>query len=45
VAESEGEVFLHRLIDVVMFRVSPEPGSLMTGAVDFMIEPEVSVLS
>jgi lipopolysaccharide transport system ATP-binding protein len=29
------ETFLHRLLDAVMFRVLPEVGSTLTGAVDF----------
>jgi lipopolysaccharide transport system ATP-binding protein len=39
--ESE-EVFLHRLIDVAMFRVQPEDGLLATAVVDFGIDPRIS---
>jgi lipopolysaccharide transport system ATP-binding protein len=35
------EVFLDRKLDAVMFKVLPEPDSLLTGAVDFAVEPEV----
>jgi lipopolysaccharide transport system ATP-binding protein len=41
--ESE-EVFLHRLIDVAMFRVQPEDGLLATAVVDFGIDPRISFL-
>lgn len=36
------EVFLHRYIDVVMFRVQAEESMLATGCVDFCIEPHIS---
>jgi lipopolysaccharide transport system ATP-binding protein len=36
------EAFLHRLIDVAMFRVQPEDGLLATAVIDFHIEPRVS---
>lgn len=35
------EVYLHRLIDAVMFRVQPEPGLLATGVVDFLVRAKV----
>jgi lipopolysaccharide transport system ATP-binding protein len=38
------EVFLNRQIDAAMFRVQREVGALGTGMVDFLIEPETSVL-
>ena len=41
--ESE-EVFLHRLIDVAMFRVQPEDGLLATAVVDFGIDPRITFL-
>ena len=31
---SEGEEYLHRIVDVAMFRVEPDPHSLTTGQVD-----------
>jgi len=37
------ETFLHRVIDVAMMRVMPEPHALCTGLVDFCAEPEVVV--
>jgi lipopolysaccharide transport system ATP-binding protein len=39
---ADGEVYLHRLVDAVMFRVKPEPDSRVTGLVDFCITPAVS---
>jgi lipopolysaccharide transport system ATP-binding protein len=39
------ETFLHRLIDVAMFRVQPEDGLLATAIIDFRIEPRVSFLN
>jgi lipopolysaccharide transport system ATP-binding protein len=36
------EVYLHRQMDVAMFRVQREAGSLGTGMVDFLIEPQTS---
>jgi lipopolysaccharide transport system ATP-binding protein len=38
------EVFLNRQIDAAMFRVQREVGALGTGMVDFLIEPQTSVL-
>ncbi|HLA76541.1 MAG TPA: ABC transporter ATP-binding protein [Vicinamibacteria bacterium] len=35
------EVYLHRFIDVLAFRVQPEPGLLPTAIVDFLVEPSV----
>ena len=35
------EVFLHRLIDIAMFRVQPDAESLATGIVDFDCYPEI----
>ncbi|HUJ11303.1 MAG TPA: ABC transporter ATP-binding protein [Verrucomicrobiae bacterium] len=36
------EVYLHRHLDVIMFRVQEEPYLIGTGVVDFGIQPEVS---
>ena len=36
------EQFLHRLIDALAFRVLPDPDPLMTGTVDFLVEPDVT---
>ena len=36
------EVYLHRHLDVIMFRVQDEPYLIGTGVVDFGIQPEVS---
>lgn len=38
------EVYLHRLVDVAMFRVQPESGSLSSGIVDFGCSSEVHLL-
>jgi lipopolysaccharide transport system ATP-binding protein len=35
------ETFLHRVVDVSMVRVLPEPEALGTGIVDFCAEPEL----
>ena len=40
-AGDEGEAYIHRRIDVMMFRVSPQPGRLATGLVDLDVEPMV----
>lgn len=42
---ADGEAFLHRVIDLLMFRVLPDPESLATGIADLGVEPEVSVVS
>lgn len=39
------EAFLHRVIDVAMFRVLPESNLLATGIVDFGCEPHVGIQS
>ncbi len=39
------EVYLHRTIDALMFRVQPEENMLSTGIVDFKIEPNISLKS
>jgi lipopolysaccharide transport system ATP-binding protein len=39
------EVFLHRCIDAVMFKVQPEENMLETGLVDFKINPHVSFIN
>jgi lipopolysaccharide transport system ATP-binding protein len=41
----DGEIYLHRLVDAVMFRVKPEAESRVTGLVDFCIEPAVTCTS
>ncbi len=38
------ETILHRLVDVVVFRVQPDQEALMTGTVDFSCYPEVSLI-
>lgn len=40
-AVEEGEAYIDRRIDVMMFRVSPQPGRLATGLVDLDVEPMV----
>nr|WP_290228024.1 ABC transporter ATP-binding protein [Trichocoleus desertorum] len=40
----EGEVFLHRCIDVAMFRVQSEPGIKASGFVDLCIRPSILFL-
>lgn len=35
------EVYLHRFIDALAFRVQVEPGPLATAVVDFLVEPQV----
>ncbi|MDF0606828.1 ABC transporter ATP-binding protein [Neisseriaceae bacterium TC5R-5] len=42
VAESEG--YLHRLIDIAMFRVLPDSDGLVTGIVDFGCYPDIALL-
>ncbi len=37
-----GEIFLHRLVDALMFRVKPDAHSRVTGMVDFCMEAAVS---
>jgi len=39
------EMFLHRLIDLAMFRVFPDTEYLSTGVVDFGINPEYELIS
>jgi lipopolysaccharide transport system ATP-binding protein len=41
VAGSEG--YLHRLIDIAMFRVMPDSENLATGIVDFGCYPEIEL--
>lgn len=41
----DGEIYLHRLVDAVMFRVKPEAESRVTGLVDFCIQPAVTCTS
>ncbi len=40
----EGETYMDRLLDAVMFRVMPEEGRLATGWVDFGMRPKLSLL-
>ena len=40
-AGEEGEAYIDRRIDVMMFRVSPQPARLATGLVDLDVEPRV----
>lgn len=42
--DQEGETFLDRLIDALMFRVMPEEGRVGTGVIDFSVEPSIQVL-
>jgi len=44
-AESEGETFLDRIIDALMFRVTHDVGRIATGTVDFHVLPDLSVES
>jgi len=39
----EGEAYLHRVIDVAMFRVMPSPSRLATGMVDFHVDHELEI--
>lgn len=39
------ETFLHRLIDIAMFRVMPEVGDLATGTIDFGCYPDFEAIS
>lgn len=40
-----GDVYLHRLLDVQMFRVIPDPESLSTAIVDFGCRPNIECLA
>jgi len=42
-AEPEGETYLDRIIDVLMFRVTHEADRIATGTVDFHVLPDLSV--
>jgi lipopolysaccharide transport system ATP-binding protein len=44
-AEPEGETYLDRIIDVLMFRVAPDPARISTGTVDFHVLPDLNVES
>jgi lipopolysaccharide transport system ATP-binding protein len=37
------ETYLHRLIDIAMFRVQPDTENLATGIVDFGCYPEIEL--
>jgi lipopolysaccharide transport system ATP-binding protein len=39
------EVYLDRRIDVLAFRVQPEPDDVATGAVDFLVQPTVTLVT
>jgi lipopolysaccharide transport system ATP-binding protein len=39
------QTILHRLVDVVVFRVQPDNDTLMTGTIDFSCYPEVALIS
>ena len=41
----EEETFLDRLVDAALFRVSPDPGRLATGFVDFHVQPQIEMLA
>jgi lipopolysaccharide transport system ATP-binding protein len=43
--ENEGEAYLDRIIDAVMFRVMPDPYRISTGATDFLVGVDVSEAS
>jgi len=43
--ENEGEAYLDRIVDAVMFRVMPDPYRLSTGATDFVVGADVSETS
>jgi lipopolysaccharide transport system ATP-binding protein len=38
----DGEIYIHRIVDAVMFRVKHDPASIMTGTIDFNILPSVT---
>jgi lipopolysaccharide transport system ATP-binding protein len=42
--EGSSQIFLHRLLDVEMFRVLPVQDNLSTGKVDFSCYPEIELL-
>jgi lipopolysaccharide transport system ATP-binding protein len=42
-AEPEGEMYLDRIIDVLMFRVAHDADRIATGTVDFHVLPDLSV--
>lgn len=42
--QADEETFLHRLLDVTLFKVLPETGTLATGIVDFGCEPAFELL-
>lgn len=42
--QADEETFLHRLLDVTLFKVLPESGNLATGIVDFGCEPAFELL-
>jgi lipopolysaccharide transport system ATP-binding protein len=41
--EPEGETYLDRIVDVLMFRVAPDSERIATGTVDFHVLPHLSV--
>lgn len=40
--EEEGETYLDRIVDAVMFKVMPDPYRLGTGVADFVVDVDVS---
>lgn len=44
-AEPEGETYLDRITDVLMFRVMPDADRMATGTVDFHVLPDLSMES
>jgi lipopolysaccharide transport system ATP-binding protein len=40
----EGETFLDRVIDAILFRVLPDSARLATGYVDFHVQPQLEIL-
>lgn len=43
--QADEETFLHRLLDVTLFKVLPETGGFATGMVDFSCEPAFKVVA
>lgn len=41
--EEEGETYLDRIIDVLMFRVMPDIDRLATGLIDFQVSPDLNL--
>ena len=45
IGDGENDGFLHRLIDIAMFRILPEPDRVVTAIIDFGCIPEVTKIS